>query len=412
MPSLADRLHEHIAAAFTGLWVVTHEPQEAQVEIARLCSTHNWSLAVWDVDQGLQLPRPPEVPPDENTQSPGTPDVGSDPLAAVRALSSLVQDDAGQTATGTTVLIMHNLHRFLGSVEVVQALCHQLHHGKQHRAFTVALSPTVQLPLELERLFVVLEHDLPDREQLRELIEDVASEPGDLPDGDAREALLDAAAGLIRLEAEGAVALSLVRHDVVQADTLWELKTQALKKSGLLQLHRGSERFDDLGGLDALKQFCSRAMTRRDTAEVRPRGVLLLGVPGTGKSAYAKALGNETARPTLTLDVGALMGSLVGQTEQNVRRALGIVDAMAPCICFVDEIEKALSGVQSSGQTDSGVSARLFGSLLSWLSDHDSDVFFIATCNDISRLPPEFSRAERFGSSSTAQRSSKSSRPS
>jgi SpoVK/Ycf46/Vps4 family AAA+-type ATPase len=122
--------------------------------------------------------------------------------------------------------------------------------------------------------------------------------------------------------------------------------------------------------------------------------VLLLGVPGTGKSAFAKALGHETGRPTLTLDVGSLMGSLVGQTEQNIRQALRIADAMAPSILFLDEVEKALSGATSNG--DSGVSARLFGTFLTWLNDHDSDVFVIATCNDISRLPPEFSRAERF----------------
>jgi SpoVK/Ycf46/Vps4 family AAA+-type ATPase len=107
-------------------------------------------------------------------------------------------------------------------------------------------------------------------------------------------------------------------------------------------------------------------------------------------------LGNETNRPTLVLDIGALMGSLVGQTEQNIRQALRIADAMAPCILFCDEIEKALSGAASSGQTDSGVSARMFGTLLSWMNDHTSDVYLIATCNDISKLPPEFSRAERF----------------
>jgi len=128
----------------------------------------------------------------------------------------------------------------------------------------------------------------------------------------------------------------------------------------------------------------------------RPRGVLLLGVPGTGKSAFCKALGNETNRPTLTLDIGALMGSLVGQTEANIRQALQITDAMAPCICFLDEIDKALSGVASSGSTDSGVSARLFGTFLTWLNDHQSDVFVVCTCNDITKLPPEFSRAERF----------------
>jgi SpoVK/Ycf46/Vps4 family AAA+-type ATPase len=101
-------------------------------------------------------------------------------------------------------------------------------------------------------------------------------------------------------------------------------------------------------------------------------------------------------RPTLVLDIGTLMGGLVGQTESNLRQALKIADAMAPCVLFLDECEKGLSGVASSGQTDSGVSARLFGTFLSWLNDHESDVFVVATCNDIAKLPPEFSRAERF----------------
>ncbi len=121
-----------------------------------------------------------------------------------------------------------------------------------------------------------------------------------------------------------------------------------------------------------------------------------MGPPGTGKSALAKALGNETGRPTLVLDVGALMGSLVGQTESQTRQALKIVDAMGPALLYCDELEKSLSGVASSGQTDSGVSARMFGSLLTWLNDRTSDVFFVGTVNDVSRLPPEFSRAERF----------------
>lgn len=144
--------------------------------------------------------------------------------------------------------------------------------------------------------------------------------------------------------------------------------------------------------MKALKDFCTKALT--PGRPVKPKGILLLGVPGTGKSAFAKALGNETNRPTLTLDVGSLFGALVGQTEERIRQALKIADAMAPCVLFVDEIEKALSGV--GGQGDSGVSARLFGTLLTWLNDHTSDVFFIGTCNDISKLPPEFSRAERF----------------
>jgi SpoVK/Ycf46/Vps4 family AAA+-type ATPase len=163
----------------------------------------------------------------------------------------------------------------------------------------------------------------------------------------------------------------------------------------LLTLHRGTETFDDLGGLDALKSFCLRALARKNPL-ARPRGLLLVSPPGCGKSFFCKSLGNAVGRPTLTLDVGSLYGSLVGQTEERIRQALRIIDAMAPAVCFIDEVEKALSGVQSSGQTDSGVSARLFGTFLGWLSDHTSDVFVVCTSNDISKLPPEFSRCERF----------------
>src|SRR5439155_7037853 len=165
---------------------------------------------------------------------------------------------------------------------------------------------------------------------------------GELPEGDGLEAVLDAAAGMTRMEAENALSLALVRHGPLTPDVLWDLKTAALKKSGLLGLHRGGETFADLGGLGALKLFCARALRRGGSPRARPRGILLLGVPGTGKSAFARALGNETGRPTLVLDLGALMGSLVGETERRVREALRAVDAMAPCGVFVDEPGEAL----------------------------------------------------------------------
>jgi SpoVK/Ycf46/Vps4 family AAA+-type ATPase len=161
-------------------------------------------------------------------------------------------------------------------------------------------------------------------------------------------------------------------------------------------MHDGHERFADLGGLAALKAFCLRALRPRPhDSPVQPKGVLLLSPPGCGKSAIAKALGNEVNRPTLRLDLGALMGSLVGQTEANTRRAIAIIEAMAPCLVFIDEIDKGLSGVGSQAG-DSGVSARMFGTLLTWLSDRTSQVMVIATANSIDRLPPEFLRAERF----------------
>jgi SpoVK/Ycf46/Vps4 family AAA+-type ATPase len=169
-----------------------------------------------------------------------------------------------------------------------------------------------------------------------------------------------------------------------------------LKKSGTLSLYQGQEDFSSLGGLTALKAFCKRALfntSRRNRLHL-PRGVMLLSPPGCGKSQFCKALGKEVGRPVLQLDVGSLMGSLVGQSEERTRSALKVIDAMAPCIVMIDEVEKAFSGVGSTG--DSGVAARMFGTFLSWLNDHDSDVFVVCTSNDISKLPTEFSRSERF----------------
>jgi hypothetical protein len=374
--TLSERLSEYVRACFTGLWIESHEHADALAEISLLCSQQSWRLATWDIEQGLSVPG-----------TSGSSPVAADPLSAVQALSGLSQPD------GTTLLVLQNFHRFLQSAEVVQTLSRQILSGKQTRSFIVILSPVLAIPVELDKLFVTLEHALPTRDQLTEIARGIGTEEGDLPRGAQLEVLLDAAGGLTRYEAEGAFSLSLVRHGRITPEAVWELKCQALRKSGLLSLYRGQETFESLGGLSALKAFCRRSLLRSQGV-TQPRGVLLLGVPGVGKTAFAKALGTETGRPTLCLDIGGLMGSLVGQTEQNIRQALRIADAMAPCVLFIDEVEKALSGIGGSG--DSGVSSRLFGSLLTWMNDHTSDVYLVATCNDISRLPPEFSRAERF----------------
>jgi len=375
---LTEEITDYIHAAFTGIWVVTREPDEAERELIQHAQEKNWRIAVWDVANGLRLPGADKDAPSVS---------GGDPLAALRALPTLADPD------GTAILVLHSFHRFLSNHEVVQTVFSQLVAGKQQRTFLIVLAPVVQIPMELEKLFVIIEHALPDREQLERIAREVTSDhPEDLPRAEELQHVLDAAAGLTRYEAEASFSLSIARHNLIRPEAIWELKAQTLKKNNLLTLYRGQERFDSLGGLSNLKEFCRCALLPGKA--VKPRGVLLLGVPGTGKSAFAKALGNETGRPTLLLDLGALYGSLVGATEANVRQALRIADAMSPAILFVDEVEKSLSGV--GGQGDSGVSTRLFGTLLTWLSDRTSDVVFIGTCNDISKLPPEFSRAERF----------------
>jgi hypothetical protein len=381
--SLTTTLTEYINAAFAGIWIETREPDEAEREILRIAREQNWRIAVWDVANGIRFPG---AAADEETPSTGA----GEPLAALRALPTLADKD------GTAVLVMHNLHRFLngsGSTEVIQTVFSQLIAGKQQRTFIVVLAPVVTIPIELEKLFVVIEHALPDRPQLRRIAEELTTEtPDEMPTGDELERVLDAASGLTRYESESAFSLSIARHNAIRPQVIWDLKVQTLKKSGLLTLHRGQEKFTSLGGLCNLKDFCSRAL--QPGKRINARGVLLLGVGGTGKSQFCKALGNEMGRPTLLLDIGSLMGSLVGQSEGNLRQSLRIADATSPCILFCDELEKGLSGVGSQG--DSGVSSRLFGHLLTWLSDHESDVFFVGTSNDISKLPPEFTRAERF----------------
>jgi hypothetical protein len=307
--TLAERLSEYVRACFTGLWIESHEHEDALTEIANLCQRERWRLVSWNIDSGLQFFGAAEA----------VDGGGLDPLAVIRSLNSLASPD------GAAILVLQNFHRFLQSGEIVQALARQIVAGKQNRTFVAILSPVVQIPVELEKLFVVLEHDLPGREQLQEIARGIATEDGELPRGADLERVLDAAAWLTRYEAESAFSLSLVREGRLTAETLWEQKSQMLKKSGLLQLYRGGEDFSSFGGLDSLKAFTKRALLQpgRGNPLKRPRGVLLLSPPGCGKSQFCKSLGKEVGRPVLILDVGALMGSLVAKPRSELAKCCG-----------------------------------------------------------------------------------------
>ena len=295
---LADQITDFVNAAFTGLWVQTSEADEAEREIIQHARQKKWKIAVWDVAAGLRLPGNGSTSPHES----GT----GDPLAALRALPALADDK------GTAILVLHNFHRFLTSPEVIQTAFAQLVAGKQQRTFIVVLAPTVSIPVELEKLFVVLEHSLPDRQQLERIARDLTcDQPGDLPKGDDLQRVLDAAAGLTRYEAEGAFALSLTRRNAIRPEVIWELKAQTLKKNNLLTLHRGQENFASLGGLGNLKDFCRRAL--------RPVQGQAAWCPSPGairhrrKCSFAKPSATKPVGPrsclTLVLSWGAWSGS-------------------------------------------------------------------------------------------------------
>jgi len=374
--TLKTKLREYVAGCFTGIWVETHEPQEAISDIQMLCQTESWQFGHWDIDQGLRV-------------AGQAVEDGQDPLSAVKSAAAMGEE--------ASILVLENFHRFLGSPEIIQALASQLHAGKQTSSIIVVLAPVVELPPELEKMFIAIEHSLPGRDQLREIAEATGVEQGELPEGRELEQVLDAASGLTRSEAESAFSLSLVRHGKITPETTWELKTQTLKKSGLLELYQGDASFDDLGGLEALKSFTKRALTR-SSDQVRAKGVMLLSPPGCGKSQICKALGNETGRPVIRLNVGSLMGSLVGESERRTSLALRSIEAMGKSLVLIDECDKAFGSAKGGGSGDSGVSSRMFGTFLTWLNDRESDSFVVCTANDVQALPPEFARAERFDS--------------
>lgn len=406
--TLYKRLEESIESGQPGIWIRTHEPEEALLTLAKLTKQYKdeWDLKIWDADLGLQ---------ENNRSSNKTGEINKPggALSAVRALTMLarerysraVEEDQGTGSTlaedeVSTILLLRNGHReFVNNgatnKEMLMAVQHLFTLGKAYKCFLIILSyPGVEIPVELIEQFWVFDHELPDYDGRKEIIAELLESSGTKkPSDNHMDIIVKATGGLTRGQVEAVCSLSLLTYKSLKESVIWRLKTETLNKKGLLQLWKGKETFADVGGLNGVKKFCKQALRPGRPSHIRAKAILLLGIPGTGKSAFSKALGNEMHRPTLSWDVGAMMGSLVGQTEERTREALQVADAMEPCQIFVDEIEKALGG---GGDHDGGVGSRLKGSVLTWLNDHTSDVFFIATANDISKLPPEFTRAERF----------------
>jgi len=365
---------DHLRAGFPALWVQTSESQRTVSEWGEEAAQAGYKPFQWDCQQGFRALKG------------GFKKEEPDPLKAIGFLAT------GATGEGRAILFLHNFHKYIKVIENIQEILNLMDLYKANGKTIVILAPTVEIPTELEKVFTVLSFDLPDKETLKKTLLYMAdSAKMALPTEDETETTLEAAKGLTSFEFENALALSLVTKKKFDPLVIVEQKTQLIRKNASLMLENYDETLENLGGLDNLKQFCLK-VARSPLA----KGVLLLGTPGTGKSHFAKGLGKALNIPTAGLDFGRMFGSLVGESEGRIREALKIVDAFSPCILFIDEIEKGLSGIQSSGQTDGGTGSRVFGTFLTWLNDHKSRVFVIATCNDISKIPPEFLRAERW----------------
>ncbi|NLN91944.1 MAG: protein kinase [Candidatus Hydrogenedens sp.] len=275
------------------------------------------------------------------------------------------------------------------------------------RKSVLFLSPFYKVPEELEKQVALAVFQLPDRQHLDPLIERLAEECAQAglsvdKNEETRTALLRATAGMTLNEAERAIRAAVLRHGGLGIEAVRmvvEEKTQVIRKSGILEYYHTSESFKDVGGLTRLLEWFRGRMpvfagVARYAGLPQPRGVLLVGVPGCGKSLTARALAGAWSVPLLRLDVGRIFGPIVGASEANLRRAIQTAEAVSPCILWIDEVEKGFAGVR--GQGGGGVAARVFGHFLTWLQDKRSPVFVVATANDLSAIPPEFLRQGRF----------------
>jgi hypothetical protein len=362
----------YINAAYPLINIQGFEPDRAMQSIVKEAEDGHHKCYSWDISSGLT-----DLATGEGIS------IDPGPMSPLAWLSNAAPEN--------TILFVHNFHKFLPSVEILQSLVNGRDVWKAFAKCLIILSPSgISLPTELEKSVQVIDFTLPNEEALEGILRSICTDASvDYPD--EANTFIQQALGLTLYEAESAFALSLSSTGLTSfsSEIIIEQKSQIVKKNSSLELSHFSETFDQIGGLQNLKTFCSKTVKSK-----LARGVVLLGLSGCGKSMFAKALGNHAGLPVLSLDMGKLFGSLVGSSEQKTREALQVASAMAPAILFVEEGEKSLSN--AGGGNDSGTSSRVFGAFLTWLNDHKEQVYTIITCNSIDNVPMEFLRSERF----------------
>ncbi len=387
--SAAHEIEVLIRAKYPILYVVSWEERRLEDTLSTICRGLNRTLHTWSVTQGI---RPPVV----RSSGPLKPSSLSPELEALAQVHE---------AAEYTTFMLKDFHPYMKDYRVTRLL-RDLAIRLRSRAQTLILTgPVLNLPPDLEKDITVIDFPLPGYPEievtLSKIIEAVRDNPNlDVTiDAATRERLVKSAQGLTQDEIESVFARSLVEKKKFDVTVILEEKKQIIRKSGLLEYYEPDARLNDVGGLDLLKEWLSkRTNSFTDKAQAfglpAPKGILLLGVQGCGKSLCAKAVAAQWNLPLLRLDVGRIFGSLVGQSEENIRKAIRVAESVAPCVLWADELEKGFAGLGSV--SDSGTTARVFSTFLTWMSEKTSPVFLIATANDVTTLPPEMLRKGRF----------------
>lgn len=301
------------------------------------------------------------------------------------------------------VFILEDFNNYIEEENVkfyMRSIAEKARHTDSH---AIVLSAVYKLPIELEKYVTVLNIPLPDRGDMEKTLGVVERQCKINLTIEMRNRMVDAALGMTSMEADLAFCLAAVKDDLGPNApyTISSEKEQIIKKSGILDYFPKNESLKDVGGMDILKDWLFKRQKAyekkaRDFGLQEPKGLLLLGVPGCGKSLTAKSIASFWNMPLLRLDIGKVYQGLVGSSEDNIRKAIATAEAVAPCVLWIDEIEKGLNGVQSSGSTDGGVTSRIFSTILTWMQEKTSPVFVVATANNINLLPPELLRKGRF----------------
>lgn len=389
-----DDLKLNLDARIAVVNVVTTEEARVLAEIEAMCKGPGWpaeeGLYTWDIADQFTCLKPAKAPFDDKREA--TPDT----------ILRMIRDYPG----GAT-FVLKDFHQVWeakrGVLRGLRNLAASLPERSPRKSIVIT-SPEHNLPTELKADVPVLALAKPDAAEMDALLERTVGATGALRTAGAglRAKLVEAALGLTSTQARRVFQKAVVasrngRLDERCIDLIVEEKRAIIRESGALELYPFVERPDRVGGLESLKAWLEQrrlafSEAARDYGLDLPRGVALIGIPGTGKSLCAKVAAGMWKLPLLRLDMGAVFGGVLGASERNIREAMQIAEVIAPCVLWVDEIEKAFAG--SAG--DSGTSSRVLGTFLTWMQEKQAPVFVFATANDVERLPPEFLRKGRF----------------